>query len=170
MFDMGFLELMMIGVVALLVFGPEKLPSVARSAGLWVGRAKRFIGSVKADIDNELRLHELQEQMKQTEVTEALNALNETRKELNQPVIQPSSQTKTDSKNTSPAATDDKPDSTSAAVRPVPAVQSKPATVESDSPSTSVPAAVSTAPAVQAKPVTTESESPSAVSSEPPQP
>ena len=49
----------MIAVVALLVIGPERLPRVARTVGLWIGRARRFVGSVKADIEQELRAEEL---------------------------------------------------------------------------------------------------------------
>ena len=59
MFDIGFWELSVLGVVALLVIGPERLPGVARTVGAWVGRGKRFISSVKADIDQELRTDEL---------------------------------------------------------------------------------------------------------------
>lgn len=59
MFDIGFWELLVIAVVALLVIGPDKLPGLARTAGLWLGRARHFIGSVKADIDRELRADEL---------------------------------------------------------------------------------------------------------------
>ncbi|MGW8309612.1 MAG: Sec-independent protein translocase protein TatB [Thiogranum sp.] len=59
MFDIGFWELTVIGVVALLVIGPERLPRVARTAGMWVGRARRFVSSVKADIDRELAAEEL---------------------------------------------------------------------------------------------------------------
>jgi len=54
MFDIGFAELLVIAVVALLVIGPERLPRVARTAGMWVGRARRFVSTVKADIDREL--------------------------------------------------------------------------------------------------------------------
>jgi sec-independent protein translocase protein TatB len=64
MFDVGFFELCLVALVALLVFGPEKLPEVARSAGLWVGRFRRFIVTVKQDVDRELRLQELQQSMK----------------------------------------------------------------------------------------------------------
>jgi len=59
MFDIGFWELTMIGVIALLVIGPDKLPGVARTAGKWVGRARRFVGDVKSDIDRELKQEEL---------------------------------------------------------------------------------------------------------------
>ncbi len=59
MFDIGFWELAIIGVVALLVVGPERLPKLARTAGMWVGRARGFVSNVKADIDRELKADEL---------------------------------------------------------------------------------------------------------------
>ena len=59
MFDIGFWELTMIAVIALLVIGPDKLPGVARTAGKWVGRARRFVGDVKTDIDRELKQEEI---------------------------------------------------------------------------------------------------------------
>ncbi len=59
MFDIGFWEMVLIAVVALLVIGPERLPEVARKAGMWVGRMRRFVTNVKADIDRELRQEEL---------------------------------------------------------------------------------------------------------------
>ena len=61
MFDVGFFELLLIGVVALLVVGPERLPKLARTAGMWLGRGKRFISSVKADIDREIKADELKQ-------------------------------------------------------------------------------------------------------------
>lgn len=61
MFDIGFWELVLIGVVALLVIGPERLPKAARIAGLWVGRARRTLASVKDEIDRELKAQELKE-------------------------------------------------------------------------------------------------------------
>jgi sec-independent protein translocase protein TatB len=61
MFDVGFLELVVIGVIALLVVGPERLPRLARTAGLWLGRARRTLSSVKAEIDSELKAEELRE-------------------------------------------------------------------------------------------------------------
>ncbi|MFM1892448.1 MAG: twin-arginine translocation system component TatB [Pseudomonadota bacterium] len=59
MFDVGFFELLLIGVVALLVVGPERLPKIARTAGLWLGKGRRFINSVKSDIEQELKADEL---------------------------------------------------------------------------------------------------------------
>lgn len=59
MFDIGFWELMFILVVMLLVVGPERLPRIARTAGLWVGKLRGFVATVKADIDQELAAEEL---------------------------------------------------------------------------------------------------------------
>ena len=59
MFDISFWELIVIAVVALLVIGPDKLPGVARTAGMWIGRTRRFVTQVKSDIDRELRQEEL---------------------------------------------------------------------------------------------------------------
>ncbi|MEW5770468.1 MAG: Sec-independent protein translocase protein TatB [Pseudomonadota bacterium] len=67
MFDIGFSELLVIGVVALLVIGPERLPKVARTAGQWLGRLNRYVSQVKQDIDRDMRLEELrkmQQEMK----------------------------------------------------------------------------------------------------------
>ncbi|MBI5860659.1 MAG: twin-arginine translocase subunit TatB [Rhodocyclales bacterium] len=59
MFDVGLSELMVIGVVALVVIGPERLPKVARTAGLLLGRLQRYVSDVKADINREIQLDEL---------------------------------------------------------------------------------------------------------------
>lgn len=59
MFDVGFFELLVIGVVALIVIGPERLPKVARTAGMWIGRGRRFVGTVKQDIEREIKADEL---------------------------------------------------------------------------------------------------------------
>lgn len=59
MFDIGFSELFVIGVVALIVIGPEKLPRVARTAGHLIGRLQRYVSDVKADINREVELDEL---------------------------------------------------------------------------------------------------------------
>jgi sec-independent protein translocase protein TatB len=59
MFDFGFSELMLIGAVALVVLGPEKLPVVAKTAGEWIGKAQRLVQQVKSDIEREAELSEL---------------------------------------------------------------------------------------------------------------
>jgi sec-independent protein translocase protein TatB len=59
MFDIGFSELMVIGIVALLVLGPERLPKVARTTGHLLGRLQRYVSDVKSDINREMQLDEL---------------------------------------------------------------------------------------------------------------
>jgi sec-independent protein translocase protein TatB len=59
MFDIGFSELLVIGVVALVVIGPERLPKVARTVGLLLGRAQRYVSDVKSEIHREIELDEL---------------------------------------------------------------------------------------------------------------
>ena len=66
MFDIGFWELFLIGVVALLVVGPERLPKLVRVTGLWIGRANSSIRSIKNDISQELRAEELRESINKT--------------------------------------------------------------------------------------------------------
>ncbi|KAF0814662.1 Sec-independent protein translocase protein TatB [Andreprevotia sp. IGB-42] len=59
MFDVSFGELVVVGAVALVVLGPERLPRVARTVGALIGRAQRFVTSVKADLDREMHQTEL---------------------------------------------------------------------------------------------------------------
>ena len=59
MFDIGFSEMIVIAVIALIVLGPEKLPRVARTAGHLLGRMQRYVNDVKADINREIELDEL---------------------------------------------------------------------------------------------------------------
>ncbi|WP_291992599.1 Sec-independent protein translocase protein TatB [Candidatus Accumulibacter sp. ACC003] len=59
MFDISFTEMIMIAVVALVVIGPERLPKVARTAGLLLGRLQRYVSDVKSDINREIQLDEL---------------------------------------------------------------------------------------------------------------
>ena len=59
MFDIGFSEIVVIGVVTLVVIGPERLPKTARTLGLLFGRLQRYVNEVKADINREMELDEL---------------------------------------------------------------------------------------------------------------
>ena len=95
MFDVGFSELVVIGLVALVVIGPERLPKVARTAGLLLGRLQRYVNDVKADINREMQLDELkklQEQMKdqvlamESSVSQEMNAVETS---LNQAIAPP---------------------------------------------------------------------------------
>ncbi len=61
MFDIGFSELVVIGLIALIVLGPKRLPEVARAAGQWMGRLRRFVSEVKQDLDREIHSGDLEE-------------------------------------------------------------------------------------------------------------
>ena len=67
MFDISFSELMLIGVIALLVLGPERLPRVARTVGHMFGRAQRYMNDVKSDIQREIDIEEISSIKKQME-------------------------------------------------------------------------------------------------------
>ena len=66
MFDIGFSELFLVGIVALLVLGPERLPRAARLTGLWVRRARAQWYSVKSELESELADEELKRSLRQT--------------------------------------------------------------------------------------------------------
>jgi sec-independent protein translocase protein TatB len=66
MFDIGFSELFLIAVVALIVLGPERLPKAARFAGLWVRRARAQWYSVRSELERELATEELQRTLHDT--------------------------------------------------------------------------------------------------------
>jgi sec-independent protein translocase protein TatB len=81
MFDFGFWEIILILMVALIVVGPERLPGLARTAGLWIGKAKRFVTDVKAEIDQELAADELKKALnKQEAMSDVYEIIEETRK------------------------------------------------------------------------------------------
>lgn len=86
MFEIGFGELIVVGVVALIVVGPEKLPGLARTAGLWVGKARRMIADVKAEVDRELHLEELKRSFHQQANLGDLNGLPEQMKSLQEDI------------------------------------------------------------------------------------
>ena len=67
MFDIGFWELLVIGVLALLILGPERLPGAIRSTARTIRNIKGMAGSFKTEIDEQLRIHELHENLKKAE-------------------------------------------------------------------------------------------------------
>ncbi len=64
MFDIGFLELLICGVIALLVLGPERLPTAARAAGRWIGGARRMVSQFTSELDRQLKAEELREELR----------------------------------------------------------------------------------------------------------
>jgi sec-independent protein translocase protein TatB len=78
MFDVGFSELVVIGLVALLVLGPKRLPEVARAAGRWLARIRRFVADVRSDFDKQMHDAEL------AELRKLKDELDETRRVIQQ--------------------------------------------------------------------------------------
>lgn len=108
MFDVGFSELVVIGVVALVVIGPDRLPRAARTAGLWMGRARRFVSSVKADIERDLAADELKKTLaRQAESNSLYEIVEDVRQSVSPPTETPS-----DSHNKSDTAVSDKSNDT----------------------------------------------------------
>ncbi len=83
MFDIGFIEIMIISLVALVVVGPERLPAVARTLGHLLGRARGYVNGIKTDIHNEMRMEELKNM--HTSVSETVQSIEDSvRQEVNQ--------------------------------------------------------------------------------------
>ena len=92
MFDIGFSELLVIGLVALVVIGPERLPRVARTLGHLAGRLQRYVADVKSDISREMELEDLRkmrdsmQQAASSFETSVKSELNKTETDLNKSV------------------------------------------------------------------------------------
>ena len=65
MFDIGFVELLICGVIALIVLGPERLPTAARAAGRWVGTARRMVSQFSSELDSQLKADELRKELRE---------------------------------------------------------------------------------------------------------
>ncbi|MFJ2366275.1 Sec-independent protein translocase protein TatB [Pseudomonas sp. NPDC087697] len=85
MFGISFSELLLVGLVALLVLGPERLPGAARTAGLWIGRLKRSFNAIKQEVEREIGADEIRRQLHNEHI---LSLEQEARKILN-PTQQP---------------------------------------------------------------------------------
>ena len=75
MFDIGFPELLIVSVVALLVLGPERLPEALRTLGLWFGRMRRSFSAVKTEIEREIGMDEVRRQLHNEAILEEMRAL-----------------------------------------------------------------------------------------------
>jgi sec-independent protein translocase protein TatB len=84
MFDIGFWEILIILVVALLVVGPDRLPGLAREVGLWVRKIRGFVTSVRADIEQEFQAEELRKLLNEQnkEISQLKDMMRETEQEL----------------------------------------------------------------------------------------
>lgn len=63
MFDIGFMELMVVAILGLLVLGPERLPKAARTVGLFVGRIRRTMNNIQDDLERQVRTEELRKKL-----------------------------------------------------------------------------------------------------------
>jgi len=86
MFDAGFLEMLVIGIIALVVIGPERLPGVARTIGGWIGKARAFVDSTKRDIEREINASEMRELLdsQKKEIDELRNIVDDTKQSFKQ--------------------------------------------------------------------------------------
>ncbi|MEK1907196.1 MAG: Sec-independent protein translocase protein TatB [Pseudomonas sp.] len=82
MFEIGFSELLLVGLVALIVFGPERLPAAARTAGLWIGRLKRSFSVIKAEVEREIGADEIRRQLHNEQILQM-------ERELKQSILPP---------------------------------------------------------------------------------
>ena len=88
---MSFGELFIIGIIALIVLGPERLPKAVRTVGLWIGKAKQSFNSIKTEIDRELKIQEIQQQLKdqqrqlesQIDIESISGSMNDSKNNLN---------------------------------------------------------------------------------------
>lgn len=77
MFEVGFSELLLVGIIALVVIGPERLPGLARTAGVWLGRLRYMLSSVKAEVEREMQLSELQQSLRQQAAVREVESIQE---------------------------------------------------------------------------------------------
>ncbi|MCK5889563.1 MAG: twin-arginine translocase subunit TatB [Methylococcales bacterium] len=92
MFDIGFWELSLVGLVSLIVIGPEQLPKVARIAGFWIGKTRNMVASVKSEIHEELQAEEMRQIM--AEQADSLDDIKQTFKETTSAIKQSTSSIK----------------------------------------------------------------------------
>jgi sec-independent protein translocase protein TatB len=84
MFDVGFWEFALIGIITLIIAGPERMPAIARNAGKYIGKIKRLIEKIQADVTDELETDKLKEHLKlNDENANIIEILDETKNTLN---------------------------------------------------------------------------------------
>src|SRR3546814_1107091 len=103
MFDVSFSELLLIGVIALIVIGPERLPGVARTIGHLVGRAQRYVNDVKSDIQREVDLGEINNLKDQ--MTDAANSVKASLENVTKDLKQPAQEARDTFKDASESVT-----------------------------------------------------------------
>jgi sec-independent protein translocase protein TatB len=89
MFDIGFTELLLVALVALVVLGPERLPGAVRTAGLWIGRIKRSFNSIKAEVEREIGADEIRRQLHNEHILELEREMNAMKQDILAPGATP---------------------------------------------------------------------------------
>ncbi|MFI8691352.1 Sec-independent protein translocase protein TatB [Stutzerimonas kunmingensis] len=122
MFDIGFTELLLVGLVALMVLGPERLPGAVRTTGLWVGRLKRSFSNIKAEVEREIGADEIRRQLHNERILDL-------EREMKQSIMPPTATTSSSTATPPPTenTASETADSTDAAVTPSPSPEVPPA-------------------------------------------
>jgi len=87
MFDIGFTELLLVGLVALVVLGPERLPGAVRTTGLWVGRLKRSFSNIKAEVEREIGADEIRRQLHNERILDLEKEMKATRRSAHDRIV-----------------------------------------------------------------------------------
>lgn len=82
MFDISFFELLVVGVVALIVIGPERLPGAIRTGALWIGRIKRSLAETRRELEKQIGADEIRRELHNEQVLHNLEKMKDTRLEL----------------------------------------------------------------------------------------
>ena len=100
MFDIGFSELLLVGVIGLLVLGPERLPGAVRTASLWIGRIRRQFHEIKTEVEREIGADEIRAQLRNEAIMDELRqsreALESSAREIRASVEPPAPQARTE--------------------------------------------------------------------------
>ncbi len=105
MFGISFSELLLVGLVALLVLGPERLPGAARTAGLWIGRLKRSFNSIKMEVEREIGADDIRRQLHNEQILQ----MEEEAKRILNPMTPPAQPPVTTASVQPPAGLEAKP-------------------------------------------------------------
>lgn len=106
MFDIGFTELLLVGLVALVVLGPERLPGAVRTTGLWVGRLKRSFSNIKAEVEREIGADEIRRQLHNERILD----LEREMKAMKESIMPPSPSSSSDARPATTEATKPAPE------------------------------------------------------------
>lgn len=90
MFGISFSELLLVGLIALLVLGPERLPGAARTAGLWIGRIKRSFNAIKSEVEREIGADEIRRQLHNERILELEREMQAVKNDILPPAPQAS--------------------------------------------------------------------------------